>query len=129
MVIVYGNGRATGKHAEIALELKRRRQSFGTDDDLRETIDNIDNLISTQENHDVIGDEYIDVMASPGTRSHTHFDNPSSLTNKRKNEIWNILEEIGIDSQATTISYLYFIENPEKVRAIFGCPLEKRKKV
>ncbi|KAA3484637.1 mitogen-activated protein kinase KSS1-like [Gossypium australe] len=79
MVIVYGNGRATGKHAGIALELKRRRQSFGTDDDLRETIDNIDNLISTQENHDVIGDEYIDVMASP----EAHFDNPSSLTNKR----------------------------------------------
>ncbi|OMO63884.1 hypothetical protein COLO4_32183 [Corchorus olitorius] len=42
-------------------------------------------------------------------------------------EIWKLLENIGIDEECISTAYLYFIDKPEKVRAVLGCPWEKRK--
>ena len=48
MVIIYGNDRATGEQSETAKEL-RRRQASEPQEEHRETIDDIDHLISTNE--------------------------------------------------------------------------------
>ncbi|XVF23429.1 hypothetical protein REPUB_Repub13aG0037400 [Reevesia pubescens] len=77
MVILYGNDRATGKNAETAAEMRQRRQSFGTDDELRENVADIDNLVFqnevTLENHDALSDECIDNMTSPQDSSWNPF--------------------------------------------------------
>ncbi|OMO72766.1 hypothetical protein CCACVL1_17605 [Corchorus capsularis] len=175
MVILHGNDRATGEHSETASELRRKRSNSGTSDEFRDSIDDIDNLVSqnevTLENTDAAGDDFIDFMTSPEIRSRATSDVPSGSVSKKskkskddkdgdlireglelvanalvagnaiyekvntrfdpisEEEIWKLLENIGIDEECISTAYLYFIDKPEKVRAVLGCPWEKRKQL
>ena len=46
-----------------------------------------------------------------------------------KSEIWNLLEDIGIDSMQMTTAYIHFAKNLEDVQIVVGCPWEKKKEV
>ncbi|KAI9122552.1 hypothetical protein K1719_006392 [Acacia pycnantha] len=44
-------------------------------------------------------------------------------------EIWKLLGDLKIERQLFTRVYLYLLDNPERIRAVIGCPLDKRKEL
>lgn len=42
-------------------------------------------------------------------------------------EIWKLLENLQIDSHLFNRVYLYLLDNPERVRAVLGCPKNRQK--
>ncbi|KAK2663187.1 hypothetical protein Ddye_001761 [Dipteronia dyeriana] len=42
-------------------------------------------------------------------------------------DLWNDLQAMRFEQSILTDAYLYLVENPDKRRAFFGCPLESRK--
>jgi len=44
-----------------------------------------------------------------------------------EDEVWKLLEELQIESNLFTNTYLYLVENPSKVRALLGCPKHRQK--
>ncbi|GLT34090.1 hypothetical protein SLA2020_086320 [Shorea laevis] len=41
-------------------------------------------------------------------------------------EVWNMLEDLGLNSDQITTAYLYLLEHPDKLRAVLGCPPGRR---
>ncbi|OMO89847.1 hypothetical protein COLO4_19570 [Corchorus olitorius] len=64
-----------------------KRSNSGTSDEFRDSIDDIDNLVSqnevTLENTDAADDEFIDLMRSPKIRSRATSDVPSGSVSKK----------------------------------------------
>ena len=44
-------------------------------------------------------------------------------------EIWKLLEDLTIESHLFSRAYLYLLDHPERIRAVIGCPEEKRKEL
>ncbi|GLU06097.1 hypothetical protein SLE2022_231580 [Rubroshorea leprosula] len=43
-----------------------------------------------------------------------------------KVEVWNMLEDLGLNSNQITSTYLHLLEHPDKLRAVLGCPPRRR---
>ncbi|GLT27318.1 hypothetical protein SLA2020_023240 [Shorea laevis] len=41
-------------------------------------------------------------------------------------EVWNMLEDLGLNLDQITTTYLYLLEHPNKLRAVLGCPPGRR---
>ena len=46
-----------------------------------------------------------------------------------KQDVFHLLDEIGIDSRLRMRAYLYLIKNPDMLRAFVGYPVEERKEL
>ena len=44
-------------------------------------------------------------------------------------DVFHLLDEIGIDSRLRMRAYLYLIKNPDMLRAFVGYPVEERKEL
>lgn len=42
-------------------------------------------------------------------------------------DVWKLLEELQVDNHLLTRTYVYLLENPDKLRALLGCPKNRQK--
>ncbi|KAF2322038.1 hypothetical protein GH714_005961 [Hevea brasiliensis] len=175
LCLLYGNDRATGKHAETAAEMRQRRAREGeTNASHVNNIDDVDFLISenevTLENFNGPFKEAQNIASEEPIgmeRSQSHSQSENSLRNKTakrskvdeevvvlkegldnvaqalmnstiefvkatklpisENETWTLLEELGVESHLLSTCYLFFIQKPDMLRGLLGCPPAFRK--
>lgn len=87
-MILYGNDRATGEEAETASEM-RKRQHSSTENQLDTTIDDLDNLISTNQVILENVDNFIDIdndIFNSSTQHPSPGSNSGTTSKKRKKE-------------------------------------------
>ena len=157
MVELYGKDRATGEQSETASEM-RQRWATSTREGSMENIEDIDHLVAqneaTLESCDNVGDNNVGEASSKAKKRKTSKNEDmeqimgaiqdvalamreGNLIIERslarlpipKQDVFHLLDEIGIDSRLRMRAYLYLIKNPDMLRAFVGYPVEERKEL
>ncbi|GLT95453.1 hypothetical protein SLE2022_131340 [Rubroshorea leprosula] len=129
-LILFGNDRVIGEKSEIAKELKKK-QSSQHDNESHNTIKEIDHIVSqNQVSLDGFGTNNVDFDPLTCLGAINNIARALSEGNSHppllEAEVWNMLEDLGLNSDQITTTYLYLLEHPDKLRAVLGCPLGRR---
>ncbi|XP_050278990.1 uncharacterized protein LOC126720527 isoform X2 [Quercus robur] len=157
LVELYGKDRATGEQSETALEM-RQRWATSTGEGSMENIEDIDHLVAqnevTLESCDNVGDNNVGEASSKAKKRKTSknedmeqimgaiqdvalamregnliFERSLARLPIPEQDVFHLLDEIGIDSRLRMRAYLYLIKNLDMLRAFIGYPVEERKEL
>ncbi|GLT26306.1 hypothetical protein SLA2020_013870 [Shorea laevis] len=123
-VILFGNDRATNEKLEIAKELKKK-QSSQHDNESHNTIEEIDHMVSQNQKSQEIENEAMGIQEAINNVARA-LSEGNSHPPLSEAEVWNMLEDLGLNSNQITFAYLYLLEHPDKLRAVLGCPPGRR---
>ncbi|KAI9108505.1 hypothetical protein K1719_020389 [Acacia pycnantha] len=119
LMIVCGGDRATGQHSETSKDIRKKRSPLGESES-----------IETIEDEEVEGIKValqdIDGALREGNAI---YDKVKQKLPIPEAEIWKLLENLKIERQFFSQVYLYLLDNPERIRAVIGCHLDKRKEL
>nr|GEV17881.1 hypothetical protein [Tanacetum cinerariifolium] len=145
MLQLFGKDRATGVGAET---VKERRSRININEDKVETIDELNQLLEANEVCFKNLDNSESIHAtSAATHSQVKLPNATKIKSRKRKleeddanvmessrphvyserEIYQELELMGLDPCDIPNAYLFLVERPDNVRALFGCPLSVRK--
>ncbi|GLT99856.1 hypothetical protein SLE2022_172680 [Rubroshorea leprosula] len=123
-VILFGNDRAIGEKSETAKELKKK-QSSQHDNEPQNTIEEIDHMVSQNQKSQEIENEAMGIQEAINNVARA-LSEGNSRPPLSEAEVWNMLEDLELNSDQITTAYLYLLEHLDKLRAILGCPPGRR---
>lgn len=157
MMLLCGEDRATGEHAETAREIRNKRAIYGDSTSFDASEFNSDSIQDTLGvGIEVTSPEVPEASRSQGpkskrprkSRDETESEGvvavlqdlvgairESTLAYERvkqktpipESEIWKMLEDLHIEARLMNRVYLYLLNHPECIRGVIGCPQDKRK--
>ena len=157
MVELYGKDKAIGEQFETASEMRQRWETL-TGEGSMENIEDIDHLVAqnevTLERCDNVGDNNVGEAFSKAKKRKTsknedmeqimgaiqdvalamregnlNFERSLAHLPIPEQDVFHLLDEIGIDSRLRMRAYLYLIKNPNMLRAFIGYPVEECKEL
>ncbi|KAI9108531.1 hypothetical protein K1719_020415 [Acacia pycnantha] len=157
LMIVCGGDRASGQHSETSKDMRNKRKQLPGESESIETIGvtfesaqevGNENEVTSPEVQDTRSQ---DVKSKRAKRSkdeevegikvalqdiagalregNATYEKVKQKLPIPEADIWKLLEDLKIERQFFNRVYLYLLDNPERIRAVIGCPLDKRKEL
>ncbi|KAL6523629.1 hypothetical protein OROGR_017232 [Orobanche gracilis] len=155
MMILCGKDRATGQHAETAKDIRNKRQLMGESESIGDGNQvTLESIQETDGGNEVTSPEVqgtrrqakrsrkskdeeefegikvaLQDLAGAIREGNVVYEKVKQKLPISEAEIWKLLEDLKIERHVFTRAYLYLLDNPDRIRAVIGCPPDKRKEL